>query len=482
MKRIRVLSGIAVLALMAVAAVILLLYKPQEMRQDFQRLHSDTYNGIFISGFDTDNYEEDVFLTYRGIPVVIVDYTMKKAEDYADYLNEAWASGNQITNIYLGIDPHALWREAKGNQEKWNELIEFNFIRYVEAHPDVIFEIMLPFDSLQEWLKLGDEECQERYDNYFAFVDKMDDYANVIQYYVGGQEWLIANPGNYAGSQANVEIAQKIMLLCFCDHEYVIESGNARILLDGLVTQLVEERQEPTVYPDLSDYAFVFFGDSIIANAKGSHSIPGVLSGLTGAECYNLAVGGISAAVDPRSTFSLPYMVETFIAGGDDALDPQSDYALGLNEYLANNVDKKHVFVLNFGLNDYFGGHPVSSDRLEDLSTYVGALRVGISTLKEQYPEAEIIVQVPTYTNYFSEGKDILCDDGTGRVLKDYADAAIAVAEEMGVLCLDNYYGFEMNGTNYETYLADGCHPNDYGRFVLGKSLAQFAGENLVNE
>ena len=75
-----------------------------------------------------------------------------------------------------------------------------------------------------------------------------------------------------------------------------------------------------------------------------------------------------------------------------------------------------------------------------------------------------------------------LCEDGTARVLKDDADAAIMVAKEMDVLCLDNYYGFEMNGSNYEKYLADGTHPNDYGRFVLGKRLAQFAGENLMNE
>ena len=82
----------------------------------------------------------------------------------------------------------------------------------------------------------------------------------------------------------------------------------------------------------------------------------------------------------------------------------ESDYQLGLNEYLAADVNKKHVFVINFGLNDYFGGHPVSTDDPQDLGTYTGALRQGIAALKEAYPEAAIIVQVPTYTNFFSEG------------------------------------------------------------------------------
>ncbi len=483
MKKGKVLAlVIGILCVAGAVTAFLLLYKPKELRQDLERLEKDVYNGIFVSAFATDYYEEDVFQTYRGVSVLIADYEMKKAETYADYFNAAWASDNQITNVYMGVDPYLLWEEADGKKEKWEELIDFYFIRYVKAHPDVTFEILLPYDSLSKWLTLDDEEVQQRYECYFAFVDLMDDYTNVMQYYVGGQEWLIANPGNYEEGQAGEDIAKKLQLLCFCDHEYVIASGNARTLLDGLKALLEQERANSYVYADLSEYAFVFFGDSIIANARGSHSIPGVVSGLTGAQSFSLAVGGIAATVDPKSDFSLPYMVETFIAGGDEAVKLESDYQLGLNEYLAANVDKKHVFVLNFGLNDYFGGHPVSSEDAEDLGTYVGALRAGISALKEADPEAQIIVQVPTYTNFFSEGTDILCEDGTGRVLKDYAEAAIMVAEEMNVLCLDNYYGFEMNGSNYEKYLADGCHPNDYGRYVLGKRLAQFAGENLKDE
>ena len=480
MKKFKVLGVVAIVVLLTGAvAAFLLFYKPKEMRQDYQRLQNDIYNGIFVSDYETDYYEEDVFLTYRGIPVVKAEYKLEKAEDYADYMNEAWASGNQITNVYLGVDPYALWQEAGEKQERWEELIEFNILRYVEAHPDVTFEVMLPYDSLVQWLDLEEADYRGKYDSYAAFVDKLDDYTNVVQYYVGGQEWLIANPGNYMDGQANEEIAKKLILLCFCDHEYVITSGNAKILLEQLEAQVSNESDNPVVYEDLSEYAFVFFGDSIIANAKGSHSIPGVLSGLTGAQSYNLAVGGIPATVDPKAAFSLPYMVETFIAGGDTGLDAGSDYAEGLNLYLAANVNKKHVFVLNFGLNDYFGGHPVSSEEPQDLSTYTGALRQGISKLQKAYPEAAIIVQTPTYTNFFSEGQDILCEDGSGRVLADYADAAIAVGEELGVYCLDNFYGFEMNGSNYETYLSDGCHPNDYGCYVLGKRLAMFAQEIL---
>ena len=480
MKKFKIL-GIVALGICLSGAVLafLLFCKPREMRQDYERLQKDSYNGIFVSDYETDNYGEEVFLTYRGIPVVKAEYTMRRAKDYADYMNEAWASGNSITNVYLGVDPHAFWQEAGESKEKWEELIDYNIIRYVEAHPDVTFELLLSYPGLDTWLELDEEECSERYEIISAFVDKLDDYPNVMQYYVGGQEWLVANPGNYTDGQANAEIAQKLMLLCFCDHEYVITSGNAKILLEQLQVQVSNERLKPTGYEDLSEYAFVFFGDSIIACAKGSHSIPGVLSGLTGARSYSLAVGGIPATVDPKASFSLPYMAEVFIAGGDEALDMGSDYAQGLDLYLAADGGKKLVFVLNFGLNDYFGGHPVSKEDPQDLSTYTGALRRGIGLLQEAYPEAEIIVQTPTYTNFFSQGQDILCQDGTGRVLKDYADAAIIVAKEMEVHLLDNFYGFAMDGSNYELYLSDGCHPNDYGRYVLGKRLAMFAQEIL---
>lgn len=476
-----VIATFGLLCLICVSVVSLHAYKYCTQRRDMHRMETESYNGIFLSSFSLDNYDESIFLHNRGIPIIIAEYEMKKAKDYAEYFNKVWESGNTITNMYMGIDPYALWVEVDGKQEKWEELIDFYFIRYVEAHPDVIFEILLPYDSLAQWVSRDEAEIAQCLDCYAAFVDRLDDYPNVIQYYLGSQEWLIANPGNYEKGRLEESVARKLMLLCFCDKEYIIVSGNTEILRKELERQIAQEKEEPTVYADLSEYAFVFLGDSIFAYGAGSHSISGVLAGLTGADCYNLAVGGTSAVVTPDWPFSFPYMAEKLIAGVEAEVDPAGNFAMGRNLFLAENAAKKKlVFVLNFGVNDYFKGYPVYGETLDDVTAYTGALRKGISLLKEAYPDAGFILQTPLYTYTYSGGQEVLCQDGNDHVLKDYADAAKMVAAELGIYCLDNFYEFEVDESNHHIYLTDGIHPGEYGRFVLGKRLARFIEQNIV--
>lgn len=483
MKKKRVLKCVLIVAFFIIVMMLVLFYKTKELRKDMHRMETEAYNGIFVSSFGLDYYDESIFQYNRGIPIVIADYEMKKAKDYAEYLDKAWESGNAITNIYMGIDPYKLWLEAGGKQEKWDELMELYLVRYVEAHPDVTFEIVLPYDSLQTWISMEDGEIQSRWDSYAAFVDRMDDYANVVQYYLGSQEWLIANPGNYIKEQVNETVARRIMLLCFCDRAYVISSGNAETFRKELENHVTEEREAPSAYADLADYAVVFFGDSIFAYERGSHSVSGVLEGLTGAESFDLSIGGTAASGASAKELAFPYVVEGFINGEDISEGNQSNYAAVFQDFLTADLSQKRlVFVFNYGVNDYFNGWPVSTDNPLDRESYMGAMRTGITQLKEAYPQAEFVLVTPMYTDGFSGGQEILCEDGSGRVLKDYVDAAKGIAKELGIYCLDNYNEFAMDASNYWLYLTDGTHPNEYGRFVLGERLARFIGENLATQ
>lgn len=449
--------------------------------QDYRRLEQETFSGVFVANYATDYYDEEILTVYRGVPTVKAMQQMRKTKDFAHYFNRVWSSGNQITHVYLGVDPYLIWQEAGGKQDQWEKILYDYFQIYVEAHPDVTFEVLLPYDSMRAWCSYEEAEISQRLDSFRAFVDVLGTYENVLLYYVGSQEWLVGNPANYIEGQANEEIAKKLTLLCFCDHEYVITPVNADVMLQELGQLLKQEKEDPAEYMDLSDYTIVFMGDSVFGNFEGSHSIPGVVEGLTNAACYNLAIGGIPASVDPGAAYSLPYMVETLINGGDPALEVSDAYAVRLQNYLDAQKRSKLAFVLNFGLNDYFGGHPVDREDKNDTATFAGALRAGITMLQEAYPDALIIVQTPSYVNYFAEGTEVRCEDGTNRVLIDYIAAAAAVAEETGVYCFDNYHGF-MDGSNYEQYLADGCHPNDYGRLVFGTRLIRFMEDILFNE
>ena len=56
--------------------------------------------------------------------------------------------------------------------------------------------------------------------------------------------------------------------------------------------------------------------------------------------------------------------------------------------------------------------------------------------------------------------------------MEDYTDAVIALSKELDVELLDNYHELGINAENHFTYLADGCHPNETGRFMIGQRIA----------
>lgn len=482
MKKNRICGCVlGIMLAVCVLGIMLWLYTTGELRHDMQRIETESYNGIFVSSHGADNYDENIFRNNRGLSIVIAGHEMRRSQDYVKYFDAAWASGNTITNMYVGMDPHALWKEADGSAEKWNELVNNCLVRYVEAHPEAEFEIILPHQSIALWRAMEEEEMEECLDTYRLFVEKLGAYPNVIQYYFGSQEWLISNPANYEREQLHGDVARRIVLLCFCDRAYLATPENIDSYLNQLRGQVAQRNENTPAYADLSDYAVVFFGDSIFAYERGTHSVSGVLEGLTGAECYDLSIGGTAASGGSARECSFPYAVESFLSGELVNEEFQEHFATVLQELEAVDISKKKVvFVFNYGVNDYFNSWPVSVEEPMDRRSYAGAMRTGIGLLKEAYPEAELVLVTPMYTNGFSEGTEVLCDDGSGRTLKDYVEAAREIAREEGIHCLDNYNDFGIGTENHRQYLTDGTHPNENGRFFLGKRLAEFLGEKLI--
>lgn len=452
-----------------------------QKRQDFNRISSESYQGVFFSMYDIDDYSEEDFETYRGIPVLKTGYHLQTCKDISKYLTKILSSPNTVTNIYLGLDPVSLWESSNKERVRLDNNLERYLFPYFTARQDVEYEILLPAPSLQYWLNLDPVELRESMEAYRELVESVGFYSNVTMYFLGYEEWLISNPANYLeNGQTNEEVSQKQFLHVFCDHNYQISTGNVSEVLERLTLLIEQEREMPHIYPDLSDLCIVFFGDSVITYNRGSMSLPGVVGGLSGAQVYNLGIGGTPASGDPADVHNMNGMINHFLSQDIDGLQ-ESLYLLELMDYIdGNNQEKRHCFVLNFGLNDYFGGGPVENPEDDyDTKTYAGALRTGISTLRDNYPDALILVMTPTFTALFSDGTER--NSEVGGVLTEYVDAAVRVSGEMGVYCKDNYWDSGINKESYGLYLADGTHPSERGCLYLGRQIVEYIGNMASN-
>lgn len=470
-------AGILILLLIISVVVFFLsgfLTYNREKQADLDRLAVEEYNSIFCAMYPTDYFAEEDFTTFRGVDTVKLSAALQNTKDVSSYISSAFSSENSVEIVYLGLDPAQLWSSVGKNLSKWESALTDDIIAHATAHPEVTFEVLLPAPSFAYWQELGSKDTAEILTTYQSLISTLSPYHNIITYFMGGEYWLIANPGNYYDNLCTNEIiSQKIFLYTFCDHDFQVTADNASLYIDSLKA-LIAQEETAAAHPDLSAWDVVFFGDSIIGNYAGSFSVPGVLTGLSGANAYNCAQGGIPACLDANSLLSFPTSVDYFV-GQDAAALPALDgpFPAALDAYAQEKHDgRKLCFVINFGLNDYFGGHPVSNPNdAYDTATYAGALRVGIDKLQTAYPDAEILLMTPNFITFFTNGTEILGENSG--ILTEYVDTAIAIANEYNVTCLNNYADLGINETNASAFLADGVHLNETGRFLLAKRIME---------
>lgn len=456
-------------------------YRQKQM--DLKELSTTAYNGIFCSMYPIDNFSEEDFSTYRGIQTILPKATIQNLGHLEQYMQAALSSGNFIDTIYLGLDPEQIWNSSGKNMVTWAESLNTHVLAMVSSHPEITFEILLPSPSLTYWTGKDERNTDTILTIYQNLIDRLESYSNITTFFLGSEYWLIGNPSNYAEPmKTNRVISQKIFLFTFCDGVYEVNSSTAQTKLSSLRTYIQNERQAPTQYPDFSGLSIVFLGDSVIGNYTGSASVPGVVSGLSGAHTYNCGIGGVAASKSTETELNFPMMADAFVTGNLTAIPAASPFADSFRAYTQQiNSDRELCFVINYGLNDYFQGIPVSNpENPEDITTYAGALRNGISLLQENYPDALIILMSPTYTTSFSCGTEI--NSKKGSVLTDYVDTARLVAEETNVIFMNNYLNLGINEDNVTVYLSDTIHPNETGRFLLAQQIIAQLDSNLTHE
>lgn len=224
----------------------------------------------------------------------------------------------------------------------------------------------------------------------------------------------------------------------------------------------------------------VFLGDSIFGNFRDETSIPNMFKSKTsGLSTVNLGLGGTTAGIccnEPRSEVILDSLS---LVGIVDAIDC-GDYSLQrsaipsrvangdltyfpevIDEFEAVNWSNVRIIIVEHGLNDYFNDWPVGQTSYEeyDLNTYYGAVSYSIEVLKEQCPNAYIVLASPVYG---------------GDNLSNYAAMAARIADEQNILFFDAYNKNIVTADNVDIVTEDGIHLNEIGREAYTVALYDF--------
>lgn len=457
-KRLIIVFFIVAAAALFLAVLLPSLSRSAEQKADYRRIDSEKYDSVFLSMYPIDTYEEEVFSYFLALNVLKTTRLIPDSSELSDYMKRIAKSGNLISTVYLGIRPDLITPEE--------------LQKILTRYPSVSFEVILAYPDASYWAGLSQQEYEKMLESYRAYLERLPSMEQGGYYFWSTTEWLVDNPGNYLDSWlVNADIATRILLNSDLDHGYNITPENAAALYRTLSAKTAAYRDSPDIYPDLSDRAVIFFGDSVIGNYTDSTSIPGVVAGLTGAAVYNCGYGGGTASQPPDGGISLYDIVNGFLTGRPEVLPENHSARQQLQAYIENPpLDKKHIFVISYGINDYYSEFPVKSGDPFDPGTYAGALRKSVSALQKAFPDAQIILCTPNFTGRYEGG--MVPHGPDGNIFPDYVDAVIKIAEEFHVDVLDNYNDLPIRLDNVDLYLDDLVHPGNGTRFIMGKRLA----------
>ncbi len=440
-----VVTVFLLLLLLAAGILYLKIQEPAKRSADFARLQQESYQGVFFSMSAPEAFPEDIYPTYMGYDAVGCSHRIASFSDLSDYLETAFSSGNEVTHVFLMLDPLLLWDSSLHRNAQFAASLEEDLLPYIDTYAGAEFTIIFSAPSLAYWQSHADGDSDTYCNVIRVLAAPLSARENVSLYFPGQEEWLISNPDAYdTPTELNAGAARSTMLLVLSGAMQYRDTETYSSLdrFSALVQQAVSS---PATYPDLSDYDLVFFGDSVFGNYQDFASIPGVIGALTGAKVHNLAVGGSSATRSDGENASFNEVVETLVNTSSISLPD----------------DDKLCFIINYGLNDYFEGYP--------LENYCDGLRTGIRALQDAYPNAHILVISSNYILSFEKGTAPKGDEEN--VLADYVAAAEDTAAAEGVDFLNINEVLQWDADNAAEYLVDAIHPNEEGRWLFGVAV-----------
>lgn len=490
----KILAAASALILLAAAIAAVFLYKNRDSDWGSTRLMQDVIkkaenmemDALFLSMYPVETYEEEILYTCLLADTEILQLPITSGEQLVGMLEEVLSKPNKLSRVFLGLYKESIVEEGtEGGLPvyesewlkqgySWEEAI----LELGKAHPDITFEIMFYYPRISYWTAM-EEECVEEILDWYAYAGELYSHHDVVQnvrpYMPGCEEWLICNENNYQDDyNVTREVARELEMLVLCDHKTIMVPISVQEQCDKLRGLIQKYREQDREYGQLSNQTYVFLGDSVIGNYTGSLSVPGVAAYMTGADTINCGFGGLAAAKADADSVGIAGVLDCLLATeanrSVEGLENETVQA-GILEFWEKNFaeDAENLtFFISFGINDYAIGCPVYNDTMDD-GCYYGALSNAIDRLQETYPRAQIILMTPNYVEIFEHGT--LDNSGKGFVFKDYAGAVLDLAAEKNLQVVDVYKELGITAENTGTYLADGCHPNYYGRFKIGEMI-----------
>ena len=428
------------------------------------RLASEKYDSFYYSFLGSTIEDAGKFPTFFGNTPIFITPSDIEYEDTNVLLDMAVAKDG-LKYAFFEIDP-VTFIKGDGKEE-----FEY-FNKMIEKYSDVSFYTILSYPSVSYWKSLSEDERKQTLDDYESCIATLTHNDNLSMYWPGNNKWLIESPDNYINEVPASDVALNLLILTTCNLKYSVDKKSFVDEKDVLL----EIVKEDVKYPDLSGKEIVFFGDSIMGNYHGPLSIPGESASLSGADTYNLGVGGTCAIRDFNK------LVDAFLGSGSLSDIEDKDFLSELERFENEHDENKELyFIVNYGVNDYFMGVPAHVNTGAPYSEYAydsyeASMTDGIIKLQSTYPNAKIIILSPIYTNYFEAGERIMSD--VGAPLQTYRDMGKFISEKLGTEWIDSLNLIEINEDNYETYLIDEVHPNFDGIYLISDSIIRFiAGE-----
>ena len=301
-----------------------------------------------------------------------------------------------------------------------------------------------------------------------------------VGFKVGGDN-RDANAQYFKGNIIAVNIFDRIRT----DEEIVLDSYIVPSDTEGLIYQksFLDNTLNNVEY-NLEGKTIVNFGDSIFGNYKSPDDISTMIADKTGATVYNVGFGGAQMSETSNAkydAFGMENLADA-ITTGDFSL--QENYCTKENRFTApfntlksidfNSVD---IITIAYGTNDFVKGNSLEMIR--------NAAEYSIETIKNKYPNIDIVLCIPVYRYWIDDEGNFIEDSNTKEIngikLTDYIQLYKELGEEYDLVVIDNYNDCGINFTSKDQCFTgtDTTHPNEVGRQMIAENMSKVLYENF---
>ena len=431
---------------------------------DLSTLNSSDYDAAFLYMYDISNYDTSYFTSFMGWNCVDTKHIFSTT-NYLDYYN-SFIFKNTINQYIFGIDPYIMYACSDFDASAYRNYIAENITEMIRSHSLTTFYLYFPSYGYNHFRNYTAAELTALQQSYDILLEGISKYENVQYYYAGHEEYIYYNQYIYEpGSDClmNESTANFMFLENLSDNTRVTPdelSSDIGHLAAGILNY-------SNLHPsdiDLSDYHAVIFGDSIFGSFTDNTGIQAILGNYSGMSYTLRAIGGASAATTESSTISLKNQYD--IAAVNLAI--ASD----------NAQNKELLFIIEFGLNDYFNSLPVTNKKDKyDETTYSGMIRTCVESIQNNWPGSTILIISPGYVAMRDYGEEPY--NPGGPKLSEYRNAANSIADEYDLLCFDLTKAGITHENCFELIMLDRTHYNCKGRFNIAWSLMEYLNNTL---